>query len=126
MLERTVELKKSNTMLVQTNEELDNFLYKTSHDIRGPLSTLKGLNNLAIIHSEEPTVVKDILEKLNTQIDKMNKILSRISVVSKINKTVLHAGVIDFKKMIDEIILFQERSRIKSGSDIKFKLGSTS
>ena len=110
VLERTVELKKSNTMLVQTNEELDNFLYKTSHDIQGPLSTLKGLNNLAIIHSGEPTVVKDILEKLNTQIDKMNKILSRISVVSKINKTVLHAGVIDFKKMIDEIILFQERS----------------
>ncbi len=110
VLERTVELKKSNTMLMQTNEELDNFLYKTSHDIRGPLSTLKGLNNLAIIHSEEPTVVKDILEKLNTQIDKMNKILSRISVVSKISKTELHAGVIDFKKMINEIVLFEERS----------------
>ena len=34
--ERTAEL-------LRVNIELDNFIYKTSHDIRGPLATFKGL-----------------------------------------------------------------------------------
>ena len=47
--ERTKELFQSNESLTKVNEEMDNFIYKTSHDIRGPLATLKGMCNVAMV-----------------------------------------------------------------------------
>jgi len=38
--EKTKELVTTNTQLVKSRNDLDTFLYKTSHDIRGPLATL--------------------------------------------------------------------------------------
>lgn len=41
------ELRHKNTELEKANEELDRFVYRASHDMRAPLSTLMGLLNLA-------------------------------------------------------------------------------
>lgn len=46
---RTAEqqLRDKNLELEKTNEELDSFVYRASHDMRAPLTTLLGLLNLA-------------------------------------------------------------------------------
>lgn len=41
------QLRHKNTELEKANEELDRFVYRASHDMRAPLSTLMGLLNLA-------------------------------------------------------------------------------
>jgi signal transduction histidine kinase len=110
VLARTQDLKKSNELLAKAKSDLDNFLYKTSHDIRGPLATLKGLNNLAIDSTDNLVMTKDLLDKKNTQIDKLTKILSRITIVTNISKTLHVAQQIDFKEMIDEIIAFEKKN----------------
>ena len=46
---KTVDLARANQSLKQVNDELDNFIYKTSHDIRGPLASLKGMCNVALM-----------------------------------------------------------------------------
>ncbi|MEM9681088.1 MAG: tetratricopeptide repeat protein, partial [Bacteroidota bacterium] len=51
--ERTKELKEANAALMKSNTDLDNFIYKTSHDIRGPLATLQGMCNVALIDIQE-------------------------------------------------------------------------
>ncbi|MEQ8304845.1 MAG: HAMP domain-containing sensor histidine kinase [Cyclobacteriaceae bacterium] len=40
------ELKKQNDLLTKTNKELDHFVYSVSHDLKAPLSSIKGLTNL--------------------------------------------------------------------------------
>jgi signal transduction histidine kinase len=106
--ERTLELSKSNKMLMEVNSELDNFLYKTSHDIRGPLVTLKGLCNLAQIEAKDSAGLKDILDKLDGQSDKMAKILSRLTAVGKVNQSNLTPVKINFKVILDSILESEE------------------
>jgi C4-dicarboxylate-specific signal transduction histidine kinase len=63
VLERTQDLKKTNEKLDRAQGDLRNFLYKTSHDIRGPVATLKGLNNLGFDNINDHVFSKELLEK---------------------------------------------------------------
>ncbi|MFM9837695.1 MAG: tetratricopeptide repeat protein [Cyclobacteriaceae bacterium] len=120
---RTAELSKSNKMLTEVNSELDNFLYKTSHDIRGPLVTLKGLCNLALIEAKEPSL-RDILDKLDGQSDKMAKILSRLTAVGKVNQSNLAPVKINFKSILDGILKSEEANSLPKNVKVTYELGS--
>lgn len=110
VLERTQDLKKTNEKLERAQGDLRNFLYKTSHDIRGPVATLKGLNNLGFDNINDHVFSKELLEKKSTQIEKMIRTLSRITVVADITNTILQAVEINFVKMMDEIKDFERKN----------------
>lgn len=110
VLERTQDLKKTNEKLERAQGDLRNFLYKTSHDIRGPVATLKGLNNLGFDNINDHVFSKELLEKKSTQIEKMIRTLSRITVVADITNTILQAVEINFVKMMDEITEFENKN----------------
>ena len=110
VLERTQDLKKTNEKLEKAQGDLRNFLYKTSHDLRGPVATLKGLNHLGFDNINDLAFSKELLEKGSTQIEKMIRTLSRITVVADITNTILQAVEIDFPKMIDEITEFERKN----------------
>jgi signal transduction histidine kinase len=119
---RTAELSKSNKMLTEVNSELDNFLYKTSHDIRGPLVTLKGLCNLALIEAKEPSL-RDILDKLDGQSDKMAKILNRLTAVGKVNQSNLAPVKINFKSILDGILKSEEANSLPKNVKVTYEVG---
>lgn len=119
--ERTSDLLKSTLMLTQVNKELDNFLYKSSHDIRGPLMTFQGLCNLGLMESNDQ-VVRNILEKLLSHSDKMAKILGRLTTVGKINEAKIVPETIDFKKMLEEIIKAKEKLSSERGVEVSYEL----
>lgn len=119
--DKTADLSKTNLMLTQVNSELDNFLYKTSHDIRGPLVTLQGLCNLGLIESKDQKVT-EILGKLGVQSEKMANILSRLTAVGKVNQSVLSPAKIDFKKLLTEISLTEEKKCKESGVNFSYTI----
>lgn len=119
--DKTADLSKTNLMLTQVNSELDNFLYKTSHDIRGPLVTLQGLCNLGLIESKDQKVT-EILGKLGVQSEKMSHILSRITAVGKVNQSVLDPEKIDFKKLLAEIALVKEKKCQETGVKFSYSI----
>lgn len=47
------KLKKQNRELKKLNTELDSFVYSASHDLKAPLSSVKGLINLAKVEKDE-------------------------------------------------------------------------
>ena len=57
--------------LSQKIVEFDNFIYRTSHDMRGPLATIKGLINLSkMVKSEEEMVEYfDLIGRSTTKLD---------------------------------------------------------
>lgn len=110
VLERTQDLKKTNEKLEKAQGDLRNFLYKTSHDIRGPVATLKGLNNLGFDNLNDLTFTKELLEKKSTQIEKMIRILSRITIVADITNAILEAVEIDFPKLVNDITEFERKN----------------
>lgn len=110
VLERTKELQKSNEKLLKAQHDLNNFLYKTSHDIRGPVATLKGLYNLITTKQNEPEELKDLIVRKGVQIEKIYKILNRISMVTSIQNIFLKPEVIDFHALLNDIVDFERKN----------------
>lgn len=105
---KTVDLERVNQSLKQVNDELDNFIYKTSHDIRGPLASLKGMCNVALMDVKDP-VALDYLSKLDTTAERLNTILTRLLIINQINNSKLSVGRIDFDNIINDVLLLEKK-----------------
>lgn len=101
--DRTKELKRINEALKQSNIELDNFIYKTSHDIRGPLATLQGICNVALLDVQDVKAI-DYLEKLNGTATKLNEILSKLLIINQINNSVISQAPIQLEEIVQQVI----------------------
>ncbi len=109
--ERNLELQRANDSLHRVNEELDNFIYKTSHDIRGPLASLKGMCNVALMDVKDPLAL-NYLQKLDITAEKLNTILTRLLIVNQINNSSLLLDVIDFDGIVEDILTLERKKGI--------------
>ena len=75
--ERTLELDKSNHELEKAVKDLDQFIYKTSHDLRGPIATMQGIINLGVIEASEARS-KDYFNILHKVSQNLNNVLFRL------------------------------------------------
>jgi signal transduction histidine kinase/Flp pilus assembly protein TadD len=119
--QKTRDLFLTNESLSQVNEELDNFIYRTSHDIRGPLVTLKGVCNVALLDVKD-TLAQDYLKRLDITAEKLNSILTRLLIVNQINHSELDASTIDFKQMIDDILVTERKNGLPPKLLIEYEL----
>ena len=74
---RTRELELSNLELEKVVKDLDQFIYKTSHDLRGPLATMQGIINLGVMEARDPGMI-DYFNTLNKVTANLNNVLSRL------------------------------------------------
>jgi signal transduction histidine kinase len=78
--EKTVELRKTNDELVKHNNELLQFSYTVSHNLRGPVARLLGLSSLMDVE-EDVTQAKEfanLIGKTSGELDVIIKDLSKI------------------------------------------------
>jgi signal transduction histidine kinase len=81
---QTQEIRETNTKLTKVVDELDTFIYRTAHDIRGPLARLLGLSQVALLDVKEATAI-NYIQKIGFEADNLNNILARLSVIYEIN-----------------------------------------
>ncbi|WP_276374344.1 tetratricopeptide repeat-containing sensor histidine kinase [Chryseolinea sp. H1M3-3] len=108
---KTADLARANTSLKQVNDELDNFIYKTSHDIRGPLASLKGMCNVALMDVKDE-VALDYLKKLDATAERLNTILTRLVIINQINNSKLSIERIDFKSIVSDVLLLERKKGV--------------
>lgn len=107
-------------LLEEQSKELNLFLYSASHDLKGPLKTIKGLCNIAMMdkevnHHEIYTLILDKLKKLESNITDLNS-------VTKIKNAPDSSSRIDFRQLHVEMVeTFQEFPGFKE-LDIQFSL----
>jgi signal transduction histidine kinase len=118
------KVKEKTASLRKVNEELDNFIYKTSHDIRGPLASLKGICNLALMEVKDPTSI-EYLKKLDETADKLNKILTRLLIVNRINNATPVFEPINLGALVDEIIIVESKRGLPPRFVIKKEIDKT-
>lgn len=106
--QKTIELVKSNHSLKQVNDELDNLVYKTSHDIRGPLATLKGVCNIALMDVSDETALA-FLRKLDITSSQLNLVLDKFSRVNEIYNTVIRPQAVSIHTVIHEMVTLQQK-----------------
>lgn len=96
-------VKERTSELNQSNEDLNNFIYKTSHDIRGPLATLKGICNIALMDVKDPIAVQ-YLTKLELTSERLIDILSRIQHINHIKNYQLESTLINLEMLTEDVV----------------------
>lgn len=116
--EKNIDLEKANESLRRVNEELDNFIYKTSHDIRGPLASLKGMCNVALMDVKDPLAL-NYLKKLDITAEKLNTILTRLLIVNQINNSTLASEKIDFNDLVSDVLALEKKKGLPPRLTVK-------
>jgi signal transduction histidine kinase len=77
LMARSLALERAVSELSAVNKELDNFVYRASHDIKGPIARIKGLCNIALMEVTDPTSLIYIGHIVDTA-DMMDGILNML------------------------------------------------
>ncbi len=121
VIKRTRELHSSNESLRKANEEMDNFIYKTSHDIRGPLASLKGICNVALMDVKDP-VALTYFHKLDVSSIKLNNTLSRLLIINQINQSALTSEPIDLVAKIEGTLSRMHKNGVPERMEITYEV----
>ena len=96
------EVNGKNINLEKTNAELDRFLYSTSHDLRSPLSSIKGLVNIARMETADEKIQRYFTMMID-RVDKLDFFIKDIIDYSKNARTEIRAEPVDFNALLAEI-----------------------
>lgn len=100
------EVFKKNISLEKTNQELDQFVYSTSHDLRAPLTSILGLVNLANMEKEGiPKIQKEYLEMIKDRVNSLDDFIKDIIDYSRNSRVDVVKSSVDVKKLIEEVLL---------------------
>jgi len=117
-------IKQQNEALRKTNQELDNFVYRVSHDIRAPISSAKGLINIARLETEEIRKNK-CLEMIEKSLNKLDYFILDILDYSRNSRVGIKTESIDFETLIDDVIsntsYLQQERKVNIQSEISGK-----
>jgi len=94
VLDRTSRLENA-------NREMDTFFYRASHDLRGPISSIIGLCNLASRSASAESL--EIVQRTYNTAFAMDRMLKKLKVISEINHS-RHRSVYVLRKSIEEIL----------------------
>jgi PAS domain S-box-containing protein len=101
LLEQQEELKDTIQELKERNFELDQIMYKTSHDLRSPLVSILGL--LTLMKSETNfEQIKTYLGFIEGRVTKLDDFVKSMLNFSKVNRTQITPVLIDFKEVINQ------------------------
>jgi len=95
------DLKSTLEELSERNFELDQLMYKTSHDLRSPLSSILGLVNLANL---DPNNYLIYLNKIEGRIKKLDEFIRSMLNYGRVNRGEIHFEEIALEKLIHDCI----------------------
>jgi PAS domain S-box-containing protein len=95
--------KKTEEKLQRVNQELKTFIYRASHDLRGPLASVLGLTNLAQMQIQDVEALK-FFDYIRTSVFKLDKTLKALTDVASITQLAEDFTEIDFHQLVDDVI----------------------
>ena len=108
-IEDITELKNSQFKLIdknkdlqKVNSELDSFVYRVSHDLRAPLTSILGLINLMKIDTS-PEKIFEYIELQEKSILKLDQFIKEIINLSRNSRLGITVSKINFHELLDEI-----------------------
>lgn len=120
------DLKKSELKLISRNKdlkkvnaELDNFVYRVSHDLRAPLTSILGLINLLKIETD-PIKRNEYIEMQERSVKKLDIFINDIINLSRNARQELQLQKIKIKEIIHQII--SELSYADGSKDVKVEI----
>lgn len=104
-INRDLEVKVSERTreLQERNQQLDTFVYRASHDIKGPLRSIMGLTTVGL---KDITDVKArvYLEHILSSTKRLDVVLADLLEMTRIKKSSLEISALYFVDLVDEIV----------------------
>jgi signal transduction histidine kinase len=108
---------EQNEELVKINKELDSFVYKASHDLRAPLSSILGLINLANKSVGSDSELSTLLNHMQKSVSRLDDYVKELIDHSRNLRIEKELVKVDFKeivmKAIDDLAYMDEARDIK-------------
>lgn len=122
IVQNITELKRMQQDLVFKNAELDTFVYRASHDLLGPISSLRGLAGIMALEDTNPTM-RDYIDKFNGSAKRLNTILLNLIELTKLKSAELKVAEVDIWPIIKDSVAalanLPEFNRVKITTEVR-------
>lgn len=106
MLAANMELQQKianqSQKIVLSTQELNSFLYRASHDLKGPAATLAGLCKVAKISTEDPMLL-EIFSKIDVIAIDMKNMLTKLRMIHDIQYSELEYEVLELDDILGDV-----------------------
>lgn len=103
LVDNEKKLVVQNQELIKINSELDKFVYSTSHDLRAPLSSVRGLIQL-VERETDLDEIKLYVSLMKNRVDSLDKFITDISDYSRNSRTEVVRTPVQVKECIGSVI----------------------
>lgn len=107
------------TDLKDNIEELETFIYKSTHDMRSPIASILGLLSITETEKNDPSESQRYFGIIKQQIGHLDNILQKLIETTRIRKNEKIIQLIDFKVTIEHVI--NSLAFMNGFKDIKFE-----
>ncbi|WET04254.1 HAMP domain-containing sensor histidine kinase [Flavobacterium sp. YJ01] len=111
------ETEAKNENLIVVNRELDRFVYSASHDLRSPITSLKGLIEITSLE-DDVTQIRNYLQMMHHSLARQDQFISDIIDYSKNKRKEIIMEPVSLKELFNEAIL--QLMHIENANRIKF------
>jgi two-component system CheB/CheR fusion protein len=120
------ELKHTNANLIKINNDLDNFVYTASHDLKGPVVNLEALfQRLDKLIDQDDEKVDILMKLIKTTIEKFRNTVKDLTEISKIQKDLREdVSLVSLSDMLEDVFVNIREMIEASGADIRMDLGA--
>jgi len=110
LLHKNIELEKINTELTKVNNDLDNFVYTASHDLKSPISNIEGLvmilKDTMVNQKSNNKETDELIEMIDKSIDRFKRTIQDLTEIIKIQKNLDdESETINLSELIEDIKL---------------------
>ena len=121
--QRTTELEGANQRLTAANEDKNRYLGIAAHDLRNPLSSMRGLSQLMLEMPLEPAQKQEFLETIHRTSDELLTLVNDLLDVAQIE-----SGTLDLRredrdvgKLVEERLVHLGPTAVRKNIAIKFE-----
>lgn len=111
------EIEEKNENLIHVNHELDRFVYSASHDLRSPITSLKGLIEIAQLEDDLPQI-KNYLTLMHNSLAKQDQFIIDIIDYSRNKRKQIVMEPVNLREVFDEAI--SQLMHIENANKINF------
>lgn len=112
-------LQRQNNDLQKINQELDEFVYRTSHDLRAPLTSVMGLIDL-LENEGNPDLQQNYLKLMKRSVGKLDESIREILHLSSNTRSAIDVDTIELKSLLEET--WRDFSFIDGAEKINFTI----
>lgn len=120
--QKASEIRLLNERLKDAYDELDTFSYTISHDLKNPISTIKGYSQMLTQDKSLDPKIKEVLKRVTDKADKMNAMINEVLAYTKIGRSDIDKVEVDVTTIINDHI--RDLKVAFNADDLKVNVGN--